>query len=257
MLCSVCNFKLESEASFCPSCGSAATQAPRETMEVKGRFRRRSVFFGITAGTAILLAFALFVAAGIKDGVTKSNVFDYLATAESLGMQARQLTTAPDFSYEIEDSCSGKSQILRLLSSGKTWGSVSLQSAEGASDGFHLKQRIFEANSEAEAATLVNLFQSVATDSSCDTTMSGGEMIFGVLYENSRSIEKGFGIPIQGYAFDIRPTFCFDGCSDLASSTFLVATKGKVVNLIKFGGGSSNYFRLKPVVTELLKKYSK
>ena len=288
MFCSNCGTKSAENAKFCASCGNtigSATPAkkpaasrvkkvapaaepvaePEVAAEVAGvetTTKPASPLAKLTANKpllfgapvviiALIAALVLFVKPG---GPTQDNAAEYMVTTSAVTYDA-DLDKDADFSGQILDECPVDTELTALFSSGTTWAEGGISSTEGADKGFHLKQRIFEASSDADVASLKSLLASVAADSDCDSGSNSGTIQYSFDYNNDRSINDAFGVNVDGVVIDMTFEICISGCTTTESS-ILVANRGRVVELIEFGGDEDRIGEVRTAVTTLLKKFA-
>jgi hypothetical protein len=287
MFCSNCGTKSAENAKFCASCGSAIAAAPAkktaasrtkkiepaaelvvdvapvaEAPEFETPAQPASPLAKLTANkplligapvviVALIAAFVFFVKPG---GPTEANVAEYMVTASSVSFDADQDTTA-DFSGQVLEDCPVDAEITALFASGTTWAEGGISSPDGADVGFHLKQRIFEASSDADVASLKSLLGEVATTSACDSSSSTSLMSYNFDYTNGRTINEAYGVNLDGWVIDMNFEICMTTCTTTESS-ILVANRGRVVELIEFGGADERMGELNETVTNLLKKFA-
>jgi hypothetical protein len=266
MFCSNCGTKSAENAKFCASCGSAiaaasvkkpaasrtkkieptvevAPVAPVvEAPEVETPAKPASPLAKLTANKGVLYGGAIAVVTLIvvlavwmnPGGPTQANAAEYMADTSYVSYDA-DLDTDADFSGQILNECPLDDEISALFSSGTTWAQGGISSPDGADVGFHLKQRIFEASSDADVASLKSLLADVATTSACDKSDSSSFITYSFNYTNGRTIEEAFGVKVDGWVIDINTDICMTTCTNVESS-LLVANRGRVVELIEFGG---------------------
>ena len=240
MFCSNCGTKSAENAKFCASCGSAIAAAPAkkpaasrakkvepaaepavevaqvsEASEFEAPAQPASPLAKLTANkplligapvviVALIAAFVFFVKPG---GPTEANAAEYMATASSVSFDADVDTTA-DFSGQVLEDCPVDGEITALFASGTTWAQGGLSSPDKADYGFHLKQRIFEASSDADVASLKSLLGEVATTSACDSSSSSSVMSYKFDYTNGRTINEAYGVNLDGWVIDMNFEIC-------------------------------------------------
>ena len=288
MFCSNCGTKSAENAKFCASCGNtvgsvtpankpAASRAKKvaptpeplaepelvaAATETELPTKPASPIAKLTANkplligasvvvVALIAALVLFVKPG---GPTQANAAEYMVATSAVSYDA-DLDKKADFSGQILDECPVYDEITALFSSGTTWAEGGISSTEGDNNGFHLKQRIFEASSDADVASLKSLLANVAADSDCDSGSNSGTIKYSFDYNNDRSINDAFGVNLDGVAIDMTFELCISGCTTTESS-ILMANRGRVVELIEFGGDEDRIGDMREAVTALLKKFA-
>ncbi len=287
MFCSNCGTKSAENAKFCASCGSAIAAAPAkkpaasrtkkvepaaepvvdvapvaEAPEFVAPTKPASPLAKLTANkplligapvfiVALIAAFVLFVKPG---GPTRDTVDQFMVSTETVSLEAKD-AGVPDFSGQVLDNCPVDDEISALFASGTTWASGGVKSDEGLDNSFHIHQRIFEADSDLDTEKLKSLLSEVASDSACDKSDSSSFISYSFDYGNGRSISEGFGVNVDGVIIDLDTKICINTC-ETVSSHILVANRGKVVNLIEYGGATELSGSLDSEVTNLLKKFA-
>ncbi len=288
MFCSNCGTKSAENAKFCASCGNtigsaapakkpAASRAKKvapasepvaepelaaEVAEAEATAKPAGPLAKLTANKPLLIGASVAVVALVAvlvllvkpGGPTQATAAEYMADTSYVSYDA-DLDTDADFSGQILNECPLDDQISALFSSGTTWAQGGISSPDGAESGFHLKQRIFEASSDADVASLKSLLADVATTSACDKSDSSSFITYSFNYTNGRTLNEAFGVNLDGWAIDINTNICMTTCTNV-ESTLLVANRGRVVELIEFGGADERIGDMRETVTTLLKKFA-
>lgn len=266
LFCSNCGSKTVANATFCPSCGKAiagagaaeatsqATSTPVTKRELPKLNVSKKTLTLVGGGLVIILAIVAAFAIFVKSSPTKDNAASYLVTPAMIGLGAVD-SGKPDFSGQVLSDCPVDTEISGLFSSGTTWAEGGIKSPDGDKKGFHIHQRLFEASTETDVASLNSLLSQVATNTACDSSSIGSYVSFWFDYENGRSITDAYGVNVEGYVIDINTKICLTTCST-TQSALLVAQRGKIVDLIEFGGDPSRFGAMETAVTELLKKFA-
>ena len=288
MFCSNCGTKSAENAKFCASCGNtigsaapakkpAASRAKKiappaepvaepelvaEVADVETTSKPAGPLAKLTANKPLLIGVSIAVVALIAvlvflvkpGGPTQATAAEYMVTTSAVTYDA-DLDKDADFSGQILDECPVDSEITDLFASGTTWAEGGISSPTGDDTGFHFKQRIFEASSDADVASLKSLLADAGTDSDCDSSSSSTILTYNFDYTNGRSISDAFGVNVDGWVIDVNFELCMSSCNTTESS-ILVANRGRVVELIEFGGAEERIGDMREIATDLLKKFA-
>jgi hypothetical protein len=272
MFCTKCGSQFSAGAGFCANCGTAAVVAPSsdpfgtnsnsatdvnhsKSTDITAPARKTGLTISLVAGAAVLAVGAagfIFFASQIP--ITPDNARSFAVSGADVSFSSDDDRDA-DFSGILLDECPVKDEFIDLFSQGDTWFEGGI-SGKDDSRGFHITQRIFQAESSAELESGEQVLQDVANLEDCDSFAGTSYINATFDYTNAQDIPEAYGVNLKGKTFDLLTEICVDGSCVDSFMRVGFAYRGDVVLAFKYAGEGSQLREIENALESKLKAFA-